>query len=545
MKKIMKKLICLSLVLLIFFSLTACGGEKGLDAKLVYPIDKDPRYLDPQIIYDIGAKNIIANCFEGLVTHDGQGGIVPAAAERWETNADGTLYTFYLRKDMKWKVTSAAGNVIGENYTETFDSRVTAHDFAFGITRALLPETKSPGADSLFPIKNAEKVYKGKLSPTELGVKALDDYTLQITLSVADPDFLYTLTESYCMPCNEEFFEKTGGRYGLATRYLIYNGPFYINNWADDSSVSVRRSDAYYDKDNVKPASVYYSMNNEQPTRLKKLTDETYSVTPLTKEQAGELESRKNYTVNSFPSSTFSLVFNCSVQGLSNVNVRRGIVSSFDYSVIKEVIGETDAVGIIPDSFLTGSIRYSEYRQSTDRYLSGSPLTVFRKGLEELEMSGIEVTVLCSTENENTVRALMQSWQSVLGVCFTVYAEATDEVTLKERVRKGDFQIAFTDLDFTGGRVYSILSRFSSESKENFTSFGDKNYDKLLSKMRKADTIATYSVAAKDAEQYLISNCVVLPLYKETDYYGFGKKVSGVIHNVSGEILYFKNTIKE
>lgn len=540
-----KKLLCLSLALLMLFSLAACGGEKGVDARLVYPIDKDPQYLDPQIIYDIGAKNIIANCFEGLVALDSEGKIIPAAAEGWETNTDGTVYTFYLRKDMKWKVTSAAGNVIGENYKETFDFRVTARDFAFGITRALLPETKSPGADSLFSIKNAEKVYKGKASPSKLGVKALDDYTLQITLSAADPDFLYTLLESCCMPCNEEFFEKTGGRYGLATRYLIFNGPFYINNWADDASVSVRKSDAYYGADSVKPASVYYSVNNEQPTRLKKLTDETYSVTPLTKAQAESLGNKRSYTVNSFPSSTFALVFNCGDPGLSNVNIRRGIVSSFDYSVIEGALGEPDAAGIIPDSFLTGSVKYSEYRASSDKYVSGSPLTVFRKGLEELDVSGVEVTVLCSAENENTVRALMQSWQSVLGICFTVYAEATDEVNLKERVKKGDFQIALTDLDFTGSRAYSVLSKFSSDSKESFTFFRDKKYDSLLYDMRKASSIAGYSSAAKTAEQYLTDSCVVLPLYRSNDYYGLGKKVSGVIHNISGEIIYFRDTVKE
>lgn len=541
----LKKLLCLFLVLLVVFSLTSCGGDKGLDAQLVYPIDKDPEYLDPQIIYDIGAKNIIANCFEGLVAVDGEGNIVPASAQKWETNTDGTVYTFYLRQNLKWKVTSAAGNVIGEDYKETFDARVTAHDFAFGITRALLPETKCPEADSLYSIKNAKKVNKGTLSSSQLGVKALDDYTLQITLSNADPDFLYTLLESYCMPCNEEFFEKTGGRYGLATRYLIYNGPFYINNWADNSSISVRRSDTYYDADNVKPASVYYSMNNEQPTRLKKLTDETYSVTPLTEDQAQQLEGRKNYTVNSFPSSVLSLVFNCGDSSLSNADIRRGIVSAFDYSVTENAFGQADAAGIIPDSFRTGTIKYSEYRASTDKYLNPSPLTVFKNGLEELEVSNIEVTVLCSQENENLVRALMQSWQSVLGVSFTVYAEATDEVTLKQRVKDGNFQLAFTELSFTGNRAYSILSKFTSYSKENFTSLSDKAYDKLAENMKKCDGIATYSVAAKDAEQYLITNCVIVPLYKANNYYGLGKKVSGVVHNISGEILYFKNTVKE
>ncbi len=545
MKKMFKRLICLSLVLLILLSFCSCGGNKGADAQLVYPIDKDPRYLDPQIIYDIGAKNIIANCFEGLVAIDSEGNIIPAAAEKWETNTKETRYTFRLRSDMNWKVTAAAGRVLGENYKEEFDTRVTAHDFAFGLTRALLPETLCPGADSLFSIKNAKKVYKGTLPASALGIKALDDYTLQITLSQADPDFLYTLTESYCMPCNEEFFEKTGGRYGLATRYLIYNGPFYINNWADDVSVSVRKSDAYHSKDEVMPASVYYSINNEQPTRLKKLTDSTYSVTPLTKEQAEELSKKKNYSVNTFPSSVTALVFNCGDEALKNENIRKGIVSSFDYSVIKNALGECDAPGLIPDSFLTGSLKFSEYRKETDKYSNPSPLTVFKKGLSETDQTNISVTVLCSEENENTVRALMQSWQSVLGVSFTVYAEAADEVTLRERISKGDYQIALADISFTGNRAYRILSSFTSSSKESFTFLKDKNYNALVSQIKKADGIAPLSTRTKKAEQYLISACVAVPLYKKDNYYGLGKKVSGVVHNVSGEIVYFKNAVKK
>lgn len=545
MKKMFRKLICLSLVFVMLLSFCSCGDNKGADAQLVYPIDNDPRYLDPQIIYDIGAKNIIANCFEGLVAIDSEGNIIPAAAEKWETNTKETRYTFHLRKDMKWKVTSAAGRVIGENYEKEFDNRVTAHDFAFGLTRALLPETLCPGADSLFSIKNAKKVYKGSLPSSALGIKALDDYTLQITLSQADPDFLYTLLESYCMPCNEEFFEKTGGRYGLATRYLIYNGPFYINNWADDSSVSVRKSDTYHSADSVMPASVYYSMNNEQPTRLKKLTDSTYSVTPLTKEQASELAEKKHYTVNTFPSCVTALLFNCGDDALKNESIRKGIVSSFDYSVIENALGECDAPGLIPDSFLTGSLKFSEYRKETDKYSNPSPLTVFKKGLSEIEQNNISVTVLCSEENENTVRALMQSWQSVLGVSFTVYVEATDEVTLRERVRKGDYQIALTDISFTGNRAYHILSSFTSSNKESFTAFKDKRYDAMVSEIKKADGIAPLSTRTKDAEQFLISACVAVPLYKRDNYYGLGKKVSGVVHNVSGEIIYFKNAVKK
>ena len=101
------------------------------------------------------------------------------------------------------------------------------------------------------------------------------------------------------------------------------------------------------------------------------------------------------------------------------------------------------------------------------------------------------------------------------------------------------------DLNFTGNSAYNILSSFTTSSKENFISFGDKAYDSIVAQMKNADGISSLSSAAKKAEQYLIFSCAVIPLYKGTDYYGLGKKLNGVVHNISGEILYFKNTTKE
>jgi oligopeptide transport system substrate-binding protein len=101
MKK-MKKIISLLLCILIVFSLSACTTEKGLDAQLIFPIDNDPKFLDPQIISDVGARNIILNCFEGLVTVGKDGEIVPGMAEKWDISADGKTYVFYLRENSRW-----------------------------------------------------------------------------------------------------------------------------------------------------------------------------------------------------------------------------------------------------------------------------------------------------------------------------------------------------------------------------------------------------------------------------------------------------------
>ena len=166
-----KKLLAVSLTLILLLLLTACSSG-GRDKQIIYPIDKDPEFLDPQIISYDGAKNIIANCFEGLVTLGENGNIVPGCAESWKITDGGLTYTFILRRDCMWRVSPAAGALLGEDYEESFDARVTADDFVFAFRRALRPETKSPGAKNLYSIKNALKVHSGELREEKLGVKA-------------------------------------------------------------------------------------------------------------------------------------------------------------------------------------------------------------------------------------------------------------------------------------------------------------------------------------------------------------------------------------
>ncbi|MBQ8502648.1 MAG: hypothetical protein IJ491_00020 [Clostridia bacterium] len=539
-----KRIISLMLTLLMCLSLAACGS-KGSDAQIIYPIDSDPEYLDPQIISDVGAKNIIANCFEGLVTIDGEGNIAPGCAESWSISPDGLTYTFRLREDCEWRVSSYAGAVIGDNYKETFDTKITAEDFVFAFRRALRPETKSPGAKNLYSIKNATQVNNGSLSEEKLGVKATGNHTLVITLEWADPDFLYTLLEPACMPCDETFFELTGGRYGLAIKYLLYNGPFYISNWADDTSISLRRNEKYYDSANVKPASIYFSMNNEQATRLDKIKNGTYDVAPLTADQASEIADSKKYSVAAFPSSVMSLIFNCKDENLNNINIRRAIAASFDVDTLRSQLGELTADGIIPSSMILSGEPYRQKAEKLSLYTSKNPRALLEKGLLQTDKDDIEVTVLCSEAHEEVVRMIMQSWQSTLGVNFNVFVEAVDEVTLQSRTKSGDYQIALCPVSYSSVTAFNGVLRFSTDSAHNICNFSDSMYDQIIRSIKTADGSEASLNATLKAEKYLISSCVLIPLYEQAVYYGIGKNVSSVTFTSTGEILYFKNTLAE
>lgn len=536
-----KKLLAVSLSLVLMLLLTACSSD-GRDKQIIYPIDKDPEFLDPQIISYDGAKNIIANCFEGLVTLGEKGNIVPGCAESWKISDDGLTYTFILRRDCMWRVAPAAGALLGEDYEESFDARVTADDFVFAFRRALRPETKSPGAKNLYSVKNALKVHSGELKEERLGVKAKDDYTLVISLEWADPDFLYSLLDSVCMPCNEEFFKATSGRYGLSTKYLIYNGPFYMSNWADDTAITLKRNDKYYDSGSVAPSSLYFSINNEQQTRLKKIQDEVYHIAPLTDSQASELRNTEKYGVKEYSSTVISLLFNCEDTGFANVNIRRAVASSFDYEAAYGYFGER-AGGVIPSSMVVSDERYRDSVGDTDRYENSDPEACLDAGLTELEVKKIDVTVICLNEHEGLVRTLMQSWQSQLGVRFNVTVEPLELTQLRTRVESGSYQMALYPLSYSSITAFNGLQRFTSDNANNVCNYADPVYDNIVSVIKTVSDKKTTIDATLAAEKHLISECVLIPIAEKNEYYGIGKGVSGIIFNPTGETLYFKYTL--
>ncbi len=540
-KRLISVFICTILILL---PLASCSSD-GTGKQLITPIDTAPEYLDPQIVSDIGARNIIANCFEGLVGIDENGSIIPAAAENYDVSADRMTYTFYLRKDAKWRVTTDAGKTIGENYKETFDYTITADDFVFGLRRALQPETKSPYAHALFCIENAEKVYAGKLSSDKLAVRAIDEFTLSITLERPDPDFLYTLLSPACMPCDEAFFEKTGGRYGLSLQYLIYNGPFYIST-VTDTAVITKKNEDYHAASSVKPASIYFTINSEQETRAKKVKDGTYEASLLTASQADELSRKKGITVKPFLSGELSLIFNCNDETLSNVDIRRAIGLSFNKQPILELTGLTSACGVIP-----GALRYGdeEYRKKAAAFdLSSDEKAAkayLKSGLEALEADDVELVILCATEYENAVRAVMQTWQSLFGVSFNISVEAVDSPELASRIQKGDYQLALYNLRYLDATAFSAVYRYTSFSRENIVGLYERQYDNIVKKIKLSRTEEQAVEAIQEAEAYLISCAVVLPVCDTDVYIGLAKGVEGIVFTPAGDTMYFKNAVKK
>ena len=540
MKKIFSLILPVLIILLIF---SGCSNS-GEGEQIIFPIDNEPEYLDPQIADGPGSTSIVANCFEGLVTFDENSNIIPAAAESFEVSADKLVYRFHLRNNLKWKLTSTASKILGDD-AETFDTSITAEDFAFGLRRAILSETRSPSSMLLMCIKNAEKFSVGEADESELGIRVTDAYTLEIELERADSNFLTTLTLPACMPCDETYFERTGGRYGLSCEYLIYNGPFYINRWNEGVAVSAKKNDAYHSADSVKPSSVYFSINNEQATRAKKVIEGTYEVSPVTDKQVSELSKVKGVTLKGFSNSVFGLMFNCNDEILQSNAVRKALSLTFDSEIMYQNGTNEKAKGIVPAACLVGINSYRSVSSDVSRSKLNKKAAklYYEVALDKLNLKEIELTVLCSLDNEMAVRAVMQQWQSAFGVSFSVGVDAVDDNVLYERVKKGDYQLAFADIGFDSTTALNALKSFCSGNSDNVVNLSSKKYDKLIDAVKKSRTEKAHITALENAENYLVDNAIFIPLFEVETYYAFAKGVDGIIFSPTGDVLYFRNAV--
>lgn len=246
----MKYLIKLLSVLIIFsvlvFPLSGCG-DKTDQAYIYFELPEVPYTLDPQTASTDAELLIIRNIYEGLLRLDENGNPVCGAAESYKKS--GFKYTFNIRDNAVW----------------SNGDKVTANDFVYAFRRAVNPKTKAPYASRLKCIKNAASIISGKKSYKDLGVKALDDKTLQITLDYEDKDFEKNLTTSVAMPCNEKLFNESAGKYGLFKDFIISNGSYRLTKWNKTSfGIRLYRNEEYSGEFYAKNAAVFLTCRENE-----------------------------------------------------------------------------------------------------------------------------------------------------------------------------------------------------------------------------------------------------------------------------------------
>ena len=270
--------------------LAACGkSEKNADAPKTfsYVYAMDPSSLDYSVTSKSSTSDVIANVVDGLLENDKYGNLIPSLAEDWSVSKDGLTYTYKLRKGVKWYTSE------GEEYAE-----VKAQDFVTGLKHAA--DGKSDGLSLLQDsIKGLTAYISGESNDfSTVGVKAVDDYTVEYTLNKPESFWNSKVTTATMLPVNEEFLNSKGKDYGTPTpSSILYNGPYLLKSLTSKSAIEYEKNPNYWDKDNVKIDSIKLTFydGSDQESLIRSFTQGAYTTARLFPTSSNFESTKKEY----------------------------------------------------------------------------------------------------------------------------------------------------------------------------------------------------------------------------------------------------------
>lgn len=527
-----KRILSALLAGVMIFSLTACGGggDKDSDGGEQYfntYLNTDPSTMDPIKGNDTYSQNVLKNIMEPLtrLEEDGDEQVrKPAGAESWESNEDGTVWTFHLR-DNKWSD--------GEE--------VTANDYAYGITQTLNPESGSPNAFYITCIKNGEAIYNGEKDISELGVKVVDDKTLEITLESPVPYFI-SLTDTRAMyPVRQDLVEKYGESYGADAESMVGCGPFKMVSWKRNSSMVLEKNENYWDADSVKLDKINYSIVTDETANFNSFDSGAYdTVGCANKDWIGRFSKKDNVEVIESPTPTIRYdFFNCQDELFGNANIRKAFAMAIDRENMCSVIYEDNHIpsySWVPYSVSTGEL--GEYRSQVEeplKSITDDPKDLLLKGMQELGLgsdpSTLNVTYTLSATTEwtrNYASYCQQLWKDALGV--EVELDFNEWGMFQEKTNNGEFQMGMMIWTIDYDDPMAMMEVFAGGSNMVPVFWQNEEYDSLIAQARTEMDEAARVELYKQAENILLADeCVISPNINECThsfYYDYVKNMS-------------------
>lgn len=526
-----------SVAALCALTLGACGSKSSDSASkqvLNWNESAELPTMDLSKATDVVSFDTLNNTMEGLYRLGKDSKIEPGLATKTKVSSDGLTYTFTLRKDAKW----------------SNGDKVTAKDFVYSWRRTLDPKTNSQYAYLFEGIKNATDVMNGKKSTKEVGVKADGDYKLVVTLDKQIPYFKLLMGFPTFFPQNQNAVEKYGSKYGTASKYMCYDGPFNLTKWTGTNlSWSLKKSDNYWDKKNVKLDSINFKVNKSNSTAYNLYQSGKLDATSLSAEQAKQLKGQSGYTVRQ-AASTFYFQYNQTKPEFQNKKIRQAISMVIDR---KEFVNKVLGNGSIPSKGLvsTGLATRNGKDFADASYVKDGATVNFAKakklwaeGLKEIGKDSLTFGLLSDDTDgaKKTTEFIQSAIESNLKGAKVECANVPFKTRLN-RTNQGQFDIVISAWGADFADPISFLDMFTSNNSYNAGKWKNAQYDKLIEASKSTD--AGNSGKRWDdlvsAEKILIQEQGISPLYQQATAWMVKPKVKGVIYNSAGANYNFKN----
>lgn len=469
---------------------------------------------------------LFKHMYENLVTLDDDDNTAPGAAESWDYDEDTLTYTFHLRKDGVW----------------TNGDPVTAKDFEFAWSQALNPDVASDYAYFLYFIKNAEKYFNGEVTWDEVGVKVVDDYTLEVTMEQPTPYALFLFSFGTLAPINQRFYEAVGADlYSTEAQYFCTNGPFALTEWSHNDKIVMQKNDAWHGAADVEVEEIDWKIITDANAALSSFLAGDLDMVGLGTGELIKQAEAAGATIQSYTDGTaFYIYFNNNDQYLSNVNLRRALFNAIDEQKEIDTVWQNDnepmtsftAPGVSATDGTSFAGKVGElYAPSRDQEKAKEYLAT---ALSELGCTvddlSAHISIDCGDSPTSIAEAsfYQEQWRQVLGIEVAVNSMITKQGSQNRKT--GNYVMSITGWGPDYNDPNTFLDLWVTDGGNNQTGFSNERYDELIDLAAKETDLEKRESYFIECEQIIADQLPIGPAFWRAPSYACSDKIKGGMH---------------
>lgn len=516
---------------------TATGGSGGT---LNMRNTMEPTSLNTLLAtyaYDFTPINAMIEC---LYRDDENDVPQPAGAETVDISDDKLVYTFHLREDATW----------------SNGDPVVATDYEFAWQQALNPEVASDYAYMLYFIHNAEPYFNGKVEWSEVGVKVIDDYTLEVTLDNPLPYATDLFAFPTLAPINQKFYEEVGAdKYATDAEYFCCNGMYELTEWSHNSQIVFQKREDYWNADAVGPDEIVYKIITDSQAGLNSYLSREIDYTDLDSGEVVQQAEAAGFEVGVKPArSSYYLIVNTEDEFMSNQNLRLALAYSIDKQALVDTVYQNDnqpMTSFTPPAIMganDSSFQEALVAERGEMYPGSGDLEkaqeYLQAALEELgcTVDELNLSIDCADDSlrRNCATFLQEQWRQNLGIeNITVNSMQTKQVAANRQ--SGDYCMSLGGWSPDYNDAINFLDLWVTDGGNNDSFWSNEEYDNLIAQATAEADEEVRQQYLFDAEEILAAEMPIIPLYWQCQNYSYNKDkiVDGAIITANQTTFYY------
>lgn len=519
---------------------TATGGSGGT---LNMRNTMEPTSLNTLLAtyaYDFTPINAMIEC---LYRDDENDVPQPAGAETVDISDDKLVYTFHLREDATW----------------SNGDPVVATDYEFAWQQALNPEVASDYAYMLYFIHNAEPYFNGEVEWSEVGVKVIDDYTLEVTLDNPLPYATDLFAFPTLAPINQKFYEEVGAdKYATDAEYFCCNGMYELTEWSHNSQIVFQKREDYWNADAVGPDEIVYKIITDSQAGLNSYLSREIDYTDLDSGEVVQQAEAAGFEVGVKPArSSYYLIVNTEDEFMSNQNLRLALAYSIDKQALIDTVYQNDnqpMTSFTPPAIMGAAgadgptFQEALLEERGEMYPASGDLEkaqeYLQAALEELgcTVDELNLSIDCADDSlrRNCATFLQEQWRQNLGIeNIAVNSMQTKQVSANRQ--SGDYCMSLGGWSPDYNDAINFLDLWVTDGGNNDSFWGNEEYDNLIAQATAEADVEVRQQYLFDAEEILAAEMPIIPLYWQCQNYSYNsdKIVDGAIITANQTTFYY------